>query len=241
MFKDSILRGITARAARRSAQWMRPAYYRLAYDRSGTTANRLRRGVEQVETRFSLPDGPRSTSFWDQQYESGHWDYLLGLSEFSRNAVIAGYIRILAPKANILDVGCGNGALLDYCADVGFASFTGHDMSHTAIEKLRERGRTNTSFETRDANVPPTNGTWDVIVFNESIFYLSDPPAAFDSYLCLLSDGGIMIVSSHVQSVRAQAMVRIFKKRRPAYDETVTSQGRNSWRVTVFKPAAEDR
>lgn len=79
------------------------------------------------------------TSSPDQQetaHASGAYDYLLSTAMTPRLGIIAGYVRTLG-VVDLLDVGCGNGALCGYLPLE--AKYTGIDISSTAIHRAKER------------------------------------------------------------------------------------------------------
>lgn len=149
-------------------------------------------------------------------------------------AVIVGYATLLKPRSFVLDVGCGAGVLHERFKAVGYEGYTGVDISEVAVRSLQESAPSNASFFAADAAAFTPPSTYDVIVFNESITYFSDPFAVFSRYQSFLSPGGVIIVSCHVQSARAQAILRSLKRDHPVLDETMIRQGKVSWRCVLF-------
>ena len=101
------------------------------------------------------------------------------------------YARFVAGVAgDVLDVGCGDGLLLDSFARAGFPreELVGIDFHPTAIALSRAKGyRVVTgSFET--AELPA--GAYRLIVMNQLIEHLGDPLAALEKLRTLLVPGG---------------------------------------------------
>ena len=86
-----------------------------------------------------------------------------------------------------------------------------------------------------DADVYRPVGTFDVIVFNESLYYMHDPLGVVERYRLALKQDGIVIVSTYEGSRRASAILRALKERYPVVDEMAITQHVNRWRCTVFR------
>jgi 2-polyprenyl-3-methyl-5-hydroxy-6-metoxy-1,4-benzoquinol methylase len=148
---------------------------------------------------------------WDAMFRLGQWDYLTTVSELPRYALIAGYIHKFKGNGAVLDAGCGEGVLIDYL-DAGRISYSGFDISETAITRARKR-----SSEARlsicsvdDYDTDGTN-TYDVIVFNEVLPHVSDPITTLDRFIRILNPGGLAILSLY-QNIDERANARILTR-----------------------------
>lgn len=137
---------------------------------------------------------PVPVEHWEQQYSHGHWDFLASTEELPRYAVIAGYLRSLPSPPRVLDIGCGEGRLLDLIAPDALAHYRGIDVSPTAIEGARARHAL-ADFEVADCATWRTSARFDVVVLNEVLYYVDQPAAFVGRYLPVLDPGGFMIVS----------------------------------------------
>ena len=81
-----------------------------------------------------------SAAQWDEGFAAGKWDFLAGRAERARLALVAHYVRLAAPAgATILDLGCGEGLLLEALGDLPFARYVGVDLSAVAVARAATR------------------------------------------------------------------------------------------------------
>src|SRR3990172_5448010 len=88
---------------------------------------------------------PVAKATWESQYKHGAWDFLYSIDEMGHYMVIVGYIHYLHNYPRVLDVGCGNGRLLELLCAFHFESYLGIDMSGEAIRKAELIGIENAS------------------------------------------------------------------------------------------------
>ena len=122
---------------------------------------------------FWKNDGGR----WDRSYAAGHWDFLDSLQQCPRHYVIAGMLRALGADASrVLDVGCGTGALVPHLPG-NVSRYVGIDISSEAIRLCREKHAdgAHRSFEASAFEGFECRETFQVIVFNEMLYYLPLP------------------------------------------------------------------
>ena len=132
---------------------------------------------------------------FDDQYRAGDWDYLRSSAEAPRFGVVAAYCTLFAPAGSVLEVGCGEGILLRHLDRNGLADFTGIDISPVAIDKARSLEGDRVGFLCASAESFDPVRQFDVIVFNEVLYYLDDPLDVVRRYDDALLDGGHFIVS----------------------------------------------
>jgi 2-polyprenyl-3-methyl-5-hydroxy-6-metoxy-1,4-benzoquinol methylase len=121
-----------------------------------------------------------------------------------RNAVTVSLARQLCPGAkSILDLGCAGGTLA-LCLDRGFSVYCGVDISDFAVAKARAEitGEGNHAgldcvFEASPVEAYQPSRTYDVIVFNEVMYYLdlASISESLRRYAEHLSPEGVIIVS----------------------------------------------
>lgn len=142
---------------------------------------------------------PSAKEIWENQYKGGKWDYLKQLSQHSRYSLIIGYIQELKKNAKILDVGCGEGILSQKICSSYYSYYKGIDFSKEAIEMAKEKKSNKDSFEIVDAFKYQSSEKFDVIVFNEILYYFKDNKILdlVNKYEKFLTDKGIFIVSMY--------------------------------------------
>lgn len=147
-----------------------------------------------------------SADLWDEEYVNGRWNHLGDVSELSRFSIVVGYCAFLKPDGFILEVGCGPGILMRRLRKVGYANYCGVDQSKKAIEQAKVHENEITRFEVADAETFQPLERYDVIVFNEMMFYLANPRETFLRYAKHLRPGGVLIISMY----RADNILRMW-------------------------------
>jgi SAM-dependent methyltransferase len=215
---------------------VRKAYYRFVFGHRVRWYDRFSRVIFEWETAHQKGDVPRERESWDAQYAAGTWQFLSNFEEISRYAVVVGYINYLTPSGSLLDVGCGEGVLLERLRPYGYREYVGLDLSSVAVAKLLPMQDAKTVFLQADAETFQPGESFDAIIFNECLYYFSDPLAALDRYAEFLLPGGIFVTSLFVPSARAMSILRLAKARFKLLGETEIRQGAKSWICAVFQP-----
>jgi 2-polyprenyl-3-methyl-5-hydroxy-6-metoxy-1,4-benzoquinol methylase len=211
------------------------SYYGLVFGRPVVGEKRLAALVHALEKPQRLEDIPESKDVWELQYRNKTWDYLANNEEVSRYSVIIGYIQHFKPKASIFDIGCGEGILQERLSTFGYTSYIGLDISETAVQRACLKSDTKTDFISGNAESYVPQELFDVIVFNEVLYYFRDPLETFVRYSKFLKENGIIITSLE-HTIRSTAIRRRIKKIYPALVETkITNTHKNfTWFCTAF-------
>jgi 2-polyprenyl-6-hydroxyphenyl methylase/3-demethylubiquinone-9 3-methyltransferase len=173
---------------------------------------------------------------WNDQYSTGRWEYLKDLSEVHRNSIIAGCCQRLATRPSVLDVGCGEGILQEMIAP-WYASYVGIDLSQEAINKAQSKSDARTTFLCTDATTFAPQSTYDIIIFNECLYYFPDPLQVARSLAkCVRPDGGHMIVSMYL----TPTSLRIWRMLESAFQQheavRLSHHSGKEFDVRVFQP-----
>lgn len=223
-------------AALRYHAWrrVRAAYYTFGLARLpfGDTLGHV---VSQWEIAQGFGDSPKVKSTWDAEYGEGRWAYMRQRSELARYWTLIGYMDALRRGGEYLDVGCGDGVLFERFKPLGYQRYVGIDISQVAIAGLRSHNDDRTSFTQADGDVYEPPGKFDVIAFNESLYYLRDPLVSLKRYAKFVKPGGCIIISTYSASRRSLAVLREAKQGFETFDEVKTTQGQMSWFCTVLK------
>ena len=174
---------------------------------------------------------------FDLQFTNKKWDGLRSLAELGRYSIIVGYVRYFTRDAAILDLGCGEGILQQKFAPSDYAQYVGVDFSKVAIDSAQALANGKTKFVTGDLNHLNIEGSFDVIIYNESINYLSDPPGAVKALFPHLKEGGIVIIS--LVDKHGNEQTWLWEKLGTVLDlverTKVTNLEGNSWTVQVYR------
>jgi SAM-dependent methyltransferase len=170
---------------------------------------RLRTTLRGIVQRY----GPTrlKASMWNQEYASGHWAVL---EEIPDDPVYP-HLEEQARGGDILDLGCGPGAVGNHLNPARYRSYLGVDISEVAIAKAREKntasGRADrNSYLAADILTFETKQKFDAILFGDSIYYFPVRRAAelLDRYCENLKPDGVYVVRMFVTSKRAQMILQ---------------------------------
>lgn len=131
---------------------------------------------------------------WNYKYAIGKWDNM-GSEADRYNAIVSLIRRCAIPEPRILDLGCGYGALMQYLKPEDYSYCLGVDLSDTAIMKARKQKYPKCDFRVGDIHRFTPPGTFDIILFNEVLYYLDNRTEVAVRYAGYAQPNGYMIVS----------------------------------------------
>jgi 2-polyprenyl-3-methyl-5-hydroxy-6-metoxy-1,4-benzoquinol methylase len=180
---------------------------------------------------------PPSAATWNAQYDSGRWAYLGELRERARFCVLTGYMTHFKPGGSILDIGCGAGVLYEHMQPLGYARYVGVDLSSSAIAQIRSHDERSRFFAADGEHYVP-EGSFDIAVFNEVLYFFQDARSAVQRYARCLSTGGVILVSTCTAFEGGIDMLDGLKGAFQVLDETRVTHGSNpwSWLITALAP-----
>lgn len=182
---------------------------------------------------------------WDHQYRQGTWDYLNSTDEIPRYSVLGSYMKFLGRPISLLDVGCGEGLVLKFCEREWLKIYTGLDISQTALDKIKTLLPTDTLIcsTLEDCSI---NNKFDVILFNEVLYYTSDPESQLMRFRDYLKPEGYILISTYKKSGwfsrnsrGIQNVWRLVEKCKwNKIDEVLITNipKKKSWRITLIQP-----
>ena len=216
-------------------QRVRAGYYAFDFVRSLPFADRLGKAVHDWETRRGYGDSPKAKDGWDAQFSNGQWEYMR--KETPRYATIIDCIRRYSGAGAILDVGCGQGILFQHVMDANLPHrrYVGVDISEVAIAGLAPYNDGRHSFVQGDGDTYEPEGRFDLIIFNESLYYLKEPLQALQRYATALEPKGVFLISTYTSSRRALAILRDVKRKFTVVEEKETCQGGLTWLCTILR------
>jgi len=201
-----------------------------------TAAVRASRKLLPMSLRASLKAyrGLRlADSQWDSDYAAGAWQWLRSGQELPRYSVIVGYCRQLRPSGSVLDIGCGEGLLAHWLAGA-CPRYVGIDLSAEAIALARAKNLLFAEFAVADAADFRPASWFDVIVFNECLYYFDRPSELAARLADALTPEGIVIVSLS----QGPASMQIWRMLRNGFRELeqVEIRNRGIWKIAVLQP-----
>ncbi|WP_168195531.1 methyltransferase domain-containing protein [Bradyrhizobium sp. NAS80.1] len=204
---------------------------------------RLREGVRDlVDTAFANERSGRlriraSREILDHEYACGRWDYLSRPEEMTRYAVIVGYCRCGGNVSSVLDLGCGSGVLRRWLHPLPI-DYVGVDLSDRAIETARQEWTdASTRFVATDLATYVPDRKFDLIVFNEVLYYFEQPDQILMHFSTFLEQNGRFVISLWESAESRRAWQRS-RDSVQVLDEVKLQHGSGvSWQVRLSRPA----
>jgi SAM-dependent methyltransferase len=180
-----------------------------------------------------------SPETWEQQFAEGEWRYLEGDDEKEHYEIIVNFYQKFSDFGSVLDIGCGQGILFKkFKENLSFVAtdYTGIDISKCATEQAVKR-HPEAIFLELDFDKNPIEQRFDVIVFNESLYYFKKPSKILKR--CIrenLNDNGFLIISMCDYKGHDRIWTAIDKRFTILKaQETMNSKGQK-WLIKVAQP-----
>lgn len=140
----------------------------------------------------------QSKEAWDAQFDRGAWDFMLDLKQRETLVIIASLCKEAADERPLalLDVGCGNGGLAKLLASDPSISYTGLDIAETAVRTARTLHPRGIFFVASAEEPPQFAEQFDILVFNEILYYV-DLRKTLDAYRPYLKEGGVIVITMY--------------------------------------------
>lgn len=125
--------------------------------------------------------------------EAGDWQDLDSPRQVPRYVAIADILRSFSADSDVLDVGCGEAVLRNYLPKN--CNYTGVEQSAKAVRLALERNISTKIIHTGAESFDAHGERFDIIVFNEMLYYVADPVGLLQKYAALLRQGGVILCS----------------------------------------------
>jgi len=174
---------------------------------------------------------------WEAQYQGGTWDFIQ--FEKERYTALSALIRehldsLSSSPRSVLDLGCGEGWLQESLHTE--CRYVGLDLSNEAITRARTRfaSTDHCEWSTGDFTSFVPQESFNVIVFNESLYYAANPLAELKRWMPFVLPGGIMVVSMY-DCRRNQAIRKKILKAFPNCSENKVQHQDTTWSLLAWK------
>jgi len=170
---------------------------------------------------------------WDYEYSHGVWDFLDSELEKERLKVLSKALEGCGKNQELLEIGCGEGILLQFLPPDSFKKYWGLDISDWAIQKAKAKQFPRTEFISGDMEnfIPQPN--MDTILFNESIYYSKNPILLFNRYLKNLKPGGRILTSIYENPQHLEWIGQFQKIQRPIQSWSVENE-KGRWKIDLY-------
>ena len=135
---------------------------------------------------------------WNDQFRSGYWDTLR-----NRRGTVASLVEQLAGGGDIVELGCGEGVLIESVDPDAYRTYVGVDLSRVAIDaatrRARQAGLEKCRFEVGRFEQCPHLADASLVIMEESLYYLKPRRQRRLLRRCLgrLNAGGRIVVAVH--------------------------------------------
>jgi SAM-dependent methyltransferase len=150
--------------------------------------------------------------------------------------IILGYLLQFASRPLILDVGCGQGRLLELIHLIPYRGYLGIDIAPQAIRQAKKMADDRDQLEVADYTAWCPNQLYDTIIFNETIYYACDPIGVLKGYCRFLLPKGVLLVSVHHYLSQARIRENIETESIMLARDRVENRLGQVWEVWALQP-----
>ena len=174
-----------------------------------------------------------------KQYDdlSGDWQGLDSGSQSARYAAIAEMLRKWGVDDIVLDVGCGEAVLRRWLPRK--SRYTGLEPSSLAASRAKRAVPSATIIHATAESFHSEFDKYDCVIFNEMLYYTSNPVGLIQKYTSVLTSRGVILCSIFQKKdgfALKRALQRLFDSRRPVSNQHCYSMVRSfmeraAWRI----------
>ncbi|WP_452224166.1 class I SAM-dependent methyltransferase [Lacinutrix chionoecetis] len=177
---------------------------------------------------------------WNKQYKKGRWENLKGEKERVRYEKLVEFAEKYGnTNPNILDLGCGEGVLLDYFNVDKIAAFDGMDFSSVSIKKANIKPREKATFVCEDLHYFKPKNHYDIIVLNEAFYYIHETKKGdvIDTIRKHLKPNGIVLVSIYREGLGCWEYFKNETFKELDFTTVTTNEEKTYWKIGVYQLA----
>lgn len=172
---------------------------------------------------------------WDDQYLRHRWRCLKDAAELARYCILAGLLQYSGAIRRIIDVGCGEGLLLEHLRFYHYEYYLGIDISSVALRMASTKyADQRTKFCVADAQQFCPTGGFDSIVFNECLYYLHDPLEIIQRYRMCLGADGVFVTSLFISSRAISQLAEALTQTYACIEQVTVHNTRGIWICALF-------
>jgi len=211
----------------------------------GKTGEWVRKRVNYLHQRFFPQENVRNNEYglgesdWERSYQRGRWDFLNHPEQLAHYSVIIGYITYYRKNGAILDVGCGEGILLDRMCACSYSRYVGIDVSETAINKALKKKMEKCAFAKTSVQDFKSEEKFDAIVLNEVLYYFENPMQILEHCKTFLKDNGILIVSMYCSEETSELWKKIESVYAPLEETKISNRDNTSWVCKAYRSSKD--
>ncbi len=154
--------------------------------------------------------------------EKKRYDVIVDLIKFS---------KIDSPK--ILDLGCGYGALNQYLNQNEYDFLLGIDLSSNAIQRAKDKNYPNSKFQIADIHQFIPDEKFDVIIFNEVLYYLDNQLEIVERFSKYFNEKGFFIFSFY--GIREDLIQELGKSYTLVKKEVINQSESVFWGICMYE------
>jgi len=167
---------------------------------------------------------------WDDQYSHKRWDCLKDIAELAHYCLVAGLLQYSGGNRRIVDVGCGEGLLLEQLRFYGYEYYLGLDISSVALRMASLRySDSKTQFVLTDVQQFCPQGEFTSIVFNECLYYLHDPLDIVRRYTSCLTPDGVFVTSLFTSTNAISTLAAQLAQEYSCVEQVTLHNTRGTW------------
>ncbi|KIO77860.1 hypothetical protein TH53_06910 [Pedobacter lusitanus] len=171
---------------------------------------------------------------WDADYTRGIWDYLRDNLEVERFQTVAEKAELYSNDGAILEVGCGEGILQSRMRRPSYTKYLGIDISKVAITRAAHLCNEFINYSYADMERFEPQQKFDLIIFNESLYYAKDPISLLLNYAGYLESDGHIILSIYETEENRKLMNSIHKTY-ALKDQQISTNTRGTWHCLIYQ------